>query len=1105
MSRHPQGGDGSVFVGRETELGALLRGLGDARAARGRFLALVGDAGIGKTRTIEEFLARAGLPDDAVFWGRCPEHHALPAYWPWTQAVGRYVERQDAETLAPLLGKAASDLAPLVPAIGDRLGRLDPPTASDAMQARLRLFEALATLFRRVAQRHPTVVVLDDLHWADEGSILLLAFLAPELRRSRSLLLATYREREMQRMPRLLGEIARVSERIALRGLAVDEVGAFVRNRTNARPGERLIAQLHAVTRGNPFFLTELVRMLEAAGRLDDGDAELAAPLPDEVRHVIRHNLEPLSLEDRRLLTRAAAIGHDFDLARLRAVSQRDPEALLASLETAAAARIVEEIRDARGHFRFAHMLIRDALYADIAPLDRARLHREIGEALEGIYERARDVPCAELARHFVNAAVLGDASKALDYCTRAGEQALERQAYEEAAGHFEMALKIARLEPADEARELALRMLLGQAQSFAGDHPRARATFERAAARARALGDRRAFALAALGFSFATPGIGAVYTTLVMLLEEALRMIGEEDSALRAALLGSLASALYFSRDEARRESLSRDAIAMARRVGDRATLARTMVQRHHVLWGPGSVAERLALCDEMIPLAIDCGDRRLALHGRLWRIIDLLEGGDLAALDVEFEAFARESDHTRIPLYRWFAGVVRAMRALVDGRLGDSDRLAAEATVLWQEGPLALSAQTHALQRFLVCLETNRLAELEETFAAMARAYEAVPGWQSGLAMIYTASGRANEARDVMHGFTARGLAGMPRDAIFLSSVVSYAQVAHELNDVAAAGELYAALVPYTDRHIVVGFGAGTYGSCERYLGLLAATLGRLDDAVRHFERALAENGRLGARPLIARTQCDYANALGLRHERAKAERLREEALHTAEQLGLVALRARIGEPARARAPAEPRATTGVFHRDGTHWTLTYAGTTVRVKHASGAAYIAMLLQRPGEEIHVLDLTMDRPSEPGASAGAAPDGLVRRHAGSDAGDVIDAKARAEYKRRLTEVEEELAEARRFNDLGRCERLETEIDTLTQELARAVGLGGRTRKAGSAAERARINVSRAIAAVVKKISEEHPKLGEHLAARVRTGTFCSYTPDPLMTVQWSF
>jgi tetratricopeptide (TPR) repeat protein len=1105
MSGHLQSGDVSLFVGRETELGALLRGLDDARAARGRFVALVGEAGIGKTRTVEEFLARAGLSDDAVLWGRCPEHHALPAYWPWTQAFGRWAERHDAETLATLLGRAASDLAPFVPAIDDRVGRVEPLPPCDAIQARLRLFEALAAVLRRVAERHPVVVVLDDLHWADEGSILLLAFLAPELRRVRSLLVTTYREREMQRMPRLLAEIARVSERIPLRGLAVEDVGAFVRTRTAAALGNGMLAQLHAATRGNPFFLGELVHMLEANGRLDRAEEKLADPLPDEVRQVIRHNLEPLSAEVRRLLTTAAAIGHDFDLARLQAVSDVEPEALLGSLDTAATAGLIEEIRDARGHFRFAHTLIRDALYADIPPLERARLHREIGGALEVLYEGARDAPWAELARHFVNAAVLGDPAKALDYCTRAGEQAVGCQAHEEAAGHFGVALKVARLGRPDEARELALRILLGQTQSFAGDHQRARATFERAAARARALGDRGAFARAALGFAFTTPGIGVVNTTLVALLEEALRMIGNDDSALRAALLGSLASALYFSRDEARRETLSRDAVAMARRVGDPATLARTMVQRHHVRWGSGSVAERLAFCDELIPLAIECGDRRVALHGRLWRIIDLLEAGDLSALDVELETFARESDHTRIPLYRWFAAVVRAMRALVDGRLDDSERLAAEATVLWQEDPLSLSAQTHALQRFLVCLERGRLAEVEEPFTAMARAYEAIPGWQSGLAMIYAASGRAKEARDLLDGFVARGVAGMPHDANFFSSVVSYAQVAHELGAVEAASELYASLEPYADRHIVVGFGAGTYGSCERYLGLLAATLGRLDDAARHLERAVAENVRLGARPLIAHAQWDYANVLALRHERGKAARLREEALETAARLGLTVLRARSAESVHVRASAEPRTTTGVFHRDGAYWTLGYAGATVRMKHASGATYLAMLLQHPGQEIHVLDLTMDRATDAVVIAGAAPEGLVRRHASSDAGEVIDPQARAEYKRRLTELGEELEEARRFNDVGHCERLEAEIEMLTQELSRAVGLGGRMRKAGSAAERARVNVSRAIAAVVKKIAEHHPKLGEHLGARVHTGTFCSYTPDPLMMVHWSF
>jgi tetratricopeptide (TPR) repeat protein len=1097
------GHSGSVFVGRDGELALLLSGLDDVRAGRARFFALVGDAGIGKTRTVEQFLARAGVPDERVLWGRCPEHHGLPALWPWTQAIGRYVERCEADALARVLGRTATDLGALVPAIGERLGRVDPPAPADPTQARFRVFDGVATFLRRTAESEPIVVVLDDLHWADEGSILLLTFLAPELRRSRVLLLATYRDREMQRLPRLLADVVRVSERVPLRGLRVEEVADFVREHTDAVPRNALVAELHRVSRGNPFFLTELVRMLQASGRLEHEDGELGPGLPDEVRQVIHRNLAPLAAADRELLTTAAVIGYEFDVARLRAVSGLDPENLLERLQQAAETGVLDEIPGASGRFRFVHMLVRDAAYADLPALERARVHQRVGLALETLYEGARDVPCAELARHFVHAAVLGDATKALTYSTRAGEQALARLAYEEAAGHFEVALKVARLGRPDEARDLALRMLLGQAQSYAGDHPHARATFERAAERARALGDVQTFAQAALGFGFATPGIGAVYPTLVALLEEALRVLGEGDSPLRAAVLGSLASALYFSRDEARRDALSDEAVAMARRVGDPRTLARTLVQRHHVLWGPAPVSDRLALCAEIIPLATACGDRRVALHGRLWRIIDLLEAGDLEALDLELETFARESAHARIPLYRWFAGVASAMRALLGGRLADSERLAADAATLWHEGPLSLAAQTHALQRFMVAMEADRLGELTDLFAAFARDYPSIVGWPSGLALIHARNGRADEARALLHAFTGPTLAGLPRDAIVLSALVTFAQVAHALQDAAAAAALHAALVPYADRHVVVGFGAGTWGACTRYLGLLAATLGRLDEAAGRLENALAANTRLGARPLVAATQCDYAAVLLQRHERARAHVLLEDARRTAEELGLVALLAQIAAVSGAAAPARPRATTGVFRREGAHWTVGYDGLIVRMRHASGNAYLAMLLQRPGQEVHVLDLTVARSPETGDTASTAEAG-VRRHASSDAGDVIDAQARAAYKRRLSEAREELEEARRFNDLGRIDQLEAEIETVTHELTRAVGLGGRPRKAGSAAERARINVSRAIATVLKRITAEHPRLGEHLAARVHTGTFCSYTPDELSAVEWT-
>jgi tetratricopeptide (TPR) repeat protein len=1094
---------GRPFVGRNREIEALEASLRAASAGHGQFVAIVGEAGIGKTRTLEEFIARAGIPDDRVLWGRCLEQHGAPAYWPWTQAIGRYVERCDAGTLARVLGRGAADLAQLIPAIGERLAGLEPPPPFDPPQSRLRLFDSIALFLRRTAESEPVVLVLDDLHWADEGSILLLAFLVPELRRSRILMLGTYREREMRRSPRLFGEVAGVSERMPLHGLALEEVRDFVRSRTDGVPTRTLIARLHRVSQGNPFFLDELIRMLRTEGRLAHDDVELGAVLPDEVRQVIRRNLEPLAAEDRGLLATAAVLGYDFDVALLGALCDLPRDRLLERLELACSAGVVEEAAGASGCFRFAHMLVREAFYGDLPALDRARLHRKVGLALEELSRGVREVPCAELARHFVHAAVLGDAAKALDYAARAGEQALARLAYEEAATHFELALKVLRLERADERRDLELRMHLGEAQSCAGDHPRARAAFERAAERARVLRDAATFARAALGFSFATPGVGAVHGTLVALLEESLRMLGEEDSSLRATVLGSLASALYFSRDEERRDALSREAVAMARRVDDPPALARALVQRHHVLWRPGGVADRLVLCDEMIRLATESGDLRVALQGQLWRLVDLLEVGDIAALDGDLERFARKSDQARIPLYRWFAGVVRAARALLDGQLVESLQLADEAATLWHEGPLSLPAQTHALQRFMVYLETRRLGELADTFTTMAREFPALPAWRSGVALIHAESGRPEEACAQIDSLAARDFADLPRDSNFLSALASFALVVERLQDPARAALLYPLLLPHADCYVSVGFAAGAYGACARYLGLLAATMGRLDDAARHLEAALAANTKLGSRPLMAHTQCDYAHVLIRRHETPRARGLLEEARRTAQSLGLTRLLARIAEP--GAGDARPRAASGAFRRDGSHWTISYEGRTVRMKHARGYEFLVMLLRSPCQELHVLDLVIGPSAQAESIGRPGQDVQARRDLRSDAGEVIDAQARVTYKRRLAELQEELEEARGFNDLGRIEPLEAEIDFITQELARAISLGGRHRKVGSAAERARINVSRAVASAVKRITDEHPTLGEHLAATVHTGTFCSYTPDPLLTVDWTF
>jgi hypothetical protein len=313
--------------------------------------------------------------------------------------------------------------------------------------------------------------------------------------------------------------------------------------------------------------------------------------------------------------------------------------------------------------------------------------------------------------------------------------------------------------------------------------------------------------------------------------------------------------------------------------------------------------------------------------------------------------------------------------------------------------------------------------------------------------------------------------------------------------------------------------------FGSAAFYAALLATTLSRYDEAGEHFEWAVRANERLGAVTFLARTRCEYANTLLRRAgpgDRKCALRLLDQAAATATALGLVSIAARIervrglttlngradgsGE-ADARAPAAERGAT-VFRREGDYWTVVYEGSVVRLPDAKGLRCLARLLARPGEEILALDLEASNgreahtePTTSRRATGAAE--METRSDLGDAGELLDAQARTAYKARLDDLRAELDEAESFNDPGRAVRAREEMDFLTSELARAVGLGGRDRKAASHAERARLNVTRAIRAAMKNFDRIHPPLAEHLSLTIRTGRYCCYAPDPRAPIHW--
>jgi tetratricopeptide (TPR) repeat protein len=1089
----------SPFVGREREIQTLEAALRDASSGRARLLALVGDAGIGKTRTVEEFVRRTALPPGRVLWGRCPEQPGAPTFWPWVRAIRGYADQEDPTVLREHLAGDAAIVARMVPSLGDRVSGLDPARADEQdPQSRFRLFDGVTSLLQRVAAITPLVVVLDDVHWADEASLLLLAFVARETRGARILFIVTYRERETRRWPRAFSDVTRLGLRVTLRGLDRAAQAALVAGAGIAEPPAELLARLHDVTEGNPFFLDEMLRVIGAS--IAPGDV-LRLPMPDTVREAIRRRIDPLSEDERTVLATAAVIGREFDVATLQATTGLPADVVLARLTPAAAVGAVEE-RERVGSFRFAHALVREMLYADQLPAARAALHLRVAEALEATGGTAS---VDALAIHYFHAAPLGAATKAYEYSMRAGRAATELFAYGDAMAHFDRALTALSLEAPDDRRRLETCLELGHAAWSAGHNPRAREAYRSAARAARALRDGEHLMLAASRHALASPPSGAPDQASTVLLEESLAAIGDGDGLPRTLLLSLLARALYFSPDLARCRAVSVEALEMARRVGDPRGLAAALLCRQLVLLGPGSPDERLALADESHRLAMSFGGDEYVHTGRLTRILCLLEQGDVAGATHEIEVMRIDAERSRLPERLWHATVQRGALALLAGRFDEGFRLAAEALAVRRDARDPAVSHVFLVQTYLGRSDTGHLEGLEDSIRALATDYPAVTAWRCILALVLAETGRLELARTMLDDLAADDFAAVRRDFLYPASLAWLARLVARLRDPEHAAVLHRLLLPFADRNIVVSlYSPGCLGSAEAYLGLLAATIGDADGAVRHFEAALAMNARMGARPALARTQQWYAELLIARDRADDAERaatLVAEARELAAACGMAALQVAVAPAAAPRPAAAAAVPSGdvaleaTLRLDADFWSVRYGADTFQLKDTKGLHYLRTLLQQPGQEMHVLDL---------AGGGAALPG-TRQATTGDAGELLDRTARTAYKQRLEDLREELDEAERFNDGERAARARREIEFLGDELARAVGLGGRERRAASAAERARVNVTRTIGAVLKRIAAVSPALGQHLAATVRTGYFCSYMPDPRVALVWRF
>ncbi len=1143
----------------------LHAGLNSAQAGHGRLILLAGEPGIGKTRTAHELANRARQQDADVAVAYCQSAEGAPPFWPWAQIVRALVSARAPEMLRAALGSGAPDIAHVIPAVRERLPDVPLPPALESAEARFRFFDSMSSFLRNAGHQRLLVLILDDLHEADRASLLLLEFLARDLRDARILVVGTYRDIALDRqhpLSRTLGELVRASDlqRLFLEGLSRSEVARFVELTAGVAPPEAVATSLHTQTEGSPFFLTEVVRALVAQGYpngFPGFNAARSLVLPQGVREAIGRRLEALSSDCLHVLALASVIGREFDLETLAHMSTVARDGLLSTLDTAVAAGVIAEHPLSGGRYSFAHALIRETLYADLPTARRQQLHRDIGEALEkrwGIRAARASLPArpdsppragpvvGELAYHFFEAAHGGDeGERAIAYAVEAGEQALAVLAYEEAALHYERALKtLERTNPGETARRCELLLALGGAQMKAGeDVAGARETLFQAAATARCGGTPQLLAHVALGFDKLGVEIGSVDQPLVTLLEEALEALPpEEDSEVRARVLARLADELLYAVPcSGRRNLLSQQAVAIARRIGSPGALAAALHSRRHDLWGPGEAKERLGAVNEMIRLAEAAGDRERAMRGRIERIADLLELGEIPAVDQELDAYLRMAEELRQPRYLWYGRLIRATRALLDGRFEDGEGWARQAFSLGHRVQPRTAATFLGAQLVWSYREQGRLQELEPAVQDFVAQSPCLPVWRSALASLYSELGRQAEAHREFERLAANGFADLPRDNSWLIGITLLGEVCAFLADAPRATILYDLLEPYAGHSAVSGGDAVVCsGPVSRILGLLAGTLERWDDAAQHFEAAVTMTRRMGARALLARVQCEYAATLLACPDPASPERGRDllnEALDAAQELGMkgledkvLALRGRVpprtlplsradedqGPGRRPRgtvagrrgAGADAQPTGHVFRQEADYWTLVYQGTTFRLRDTKGLRAIALLLGAPGQEFHVLDVVAILQGGQRAAGRTAMIPDLASAPQGDVGVVLDPEAKAAYRRRLRDLQDELAEADQLHDLARAGKAQAEIEWLTQQLSAALGLGGRDRKVGTAAERARSTVTKSIKAAIRKVRDHHPALGHHLGTHVKTGTFCQYLPVPDQSIQWA-
>lgn len=887
----------SSLIGRSAELQDLQHALAGADRGLGRLLLIEGEPGIGKTALVSDFAAQCAASGCEVHWGRAWEGGGAPPYWPFIQVLRGIAQSEGQAVIRSCMEQGAADIFGMIPEWSSEPGRASHASLDGNLQhVRFRTFDAMARFLRNLcgpaaadggAVRRTRLVILEDLHAADEATIELVRFLFTELQGLRLLVVATLRPLELSANPALaqLAEALHETQRIRLDGLAREDVASLLAQRVGQPVTHEVLTTLHELSGGHPLLLGEMCRHVGRDGLTSfiDPSALSSMTPPERIASSIRKPLRDLPPETAAVLGVASALSCEFSIPLLAELCGISEVEVLDRLAPAINRGLVRQ-RAGSDQRVFSHVLVQRAVYADLPMNSRLQLHLRIAQLLEQRRHTAfpSRAPLFEIAHHYQQCAPLGYRQQALDYARRAAQQACDLTAFEVAASLYERALGLA--ETQGDAPALVHELLCdaGDAWVHAGRLMQATERYERAAATARAENRAEHFAYAVLRAANAMRS--GFFHNLVRQseLQEALALLPDTDSEVRASALAMRAFGIRGEGRLAQRDAMTKEAVAMARRLGCERTLVGTLTLRYIALWGLAHPNLTLEIANELLEVASRPSSNDHLLDALLFRLFCHVELMNLPAIWQDMERYSCEVQRRRSPWHAYLEMIILASGASQQGDFVSSER---HSTLALRHGLRMhdeLAAAYHAIRDLFLQLDrgVRHLPASSDPPDFVPEEYHAF--W----ALLWVRRGEYGRASQAMTRLLRQDWEHLVPGPLRRPLLAAVGEVCAALGERAYLERIYENLLP--ERGLTLALQAGVpLGPVSFYLGTVAAALGRHEDAEAHLREALeVEVSPPG--PWRLRTLHRYGELLAV-HDPRRARSILLEAKEGADRLGM------------------------------------------------------------------------------------------------------------------------------------------------------------------------------------------------------------------------